>query len=165
MTMCHFRAQNGPFVLNKFFFVTNDYYYFHLPIGTFHCAKFKKILTGDPESWGCAIFGPKMVDLPQTNFFWKIVNIILIYLLAFFLWKIFKKFFQRIQSYEVAQFWGSNWPIFLNKNFFRKPVDEPCFFHSCLSTCQKWNSDINLLVKYWRLKNTEISFPESHFWL
>ena len=31
------------------FFGTNHYYYFHLPIGPFHCAKFKKILTADPE--------------------------------------------------------------------------------------------------------------------
>ena len=28
---------------------TNHYYYFHLPIDPFHCAKFKKILTADPE--------------------------------------------------------------------------------------------------------------------
>ena len=46
---------------------TNHYYYFHLPIGPFHCAKFKKILTADPEL--CSIFGSKMVHLPQTKFF------------------------------------------------------------------------------------------------
>ena len=28
---------------------TNHYYYFRLPIGSFYCAKFKKILTADPE--------------------------------------------------------------------------------------------------------------------
>ena len=50
------------------FFGTN-HYYFPLHIGSFHCAEFKKILTADPELWGCAIFGPKMVQLPQTNFF------------------------------------------------------------------------------------------------
>ena len=55
------------------------------------------------------------------------------------------------------QFLGPKWPISPNENFFRKPVNEPCFFHSCLSTCQKSKSDINLLVKYWRLKNTEMS--------
>ena len=54
-------------------FGTNHYYYFHLPIGPFHCAKFKKILTVDPELWGCTIFGPKMVHLPQTTFFWKLL--------------------------------------------------------------------------------------------
>ena len=48
--------------------------------------------------------------------------------------------------------------------FFRKPINEPCFFHSCLSTCQKSKSDINLLVKYWRLKNIEILLAESYFW-
>ena len=30
--------------------------------------------------------------------------------------------------------------------FFRKPVNKPCYFHSCLSALQKSKSDINLLV-------------------
>ena len=68
----------------QFFFGTNHYYLFHLPIGLFHCAKFLKILTADQELWGCAIFGPKMVHLPQTKIFQKIINIVLIYLLALF---------------------------------------------------------------------------------
>ena len=125
----------------------------------------KTILTADSELWGCTIFGPKMVHLPYTNFFWKIINVILIYLLAPFIGTILKQFFQQIQSYEDAQFLGLKWPISPTDKFFRKPVNEPCFFHSCLSTCQKSKSDINLLVKYWRLKNTEISLAESHFWL
>ena len=83
--------------------------------------------------------------------------------------KIFKKFFHRIQSYEDVQFLGPKWPISPNENFFRKPVNKPCFFHSCLSTCQKSKWDINLLVKYWRLKNTEVQKPcfwaiFDHFW-
>ena len=82
----------------------------------FHCAKFKRNLTMDPESWLCTIFGPKVVHLPQII-------------------------------------------------FFRKPVSEPCFFYSCLSTCQKSRSDINLFVKYWWFKNTENSLAESHFCL
>ena len=60
----------------QFFFGTNHYHYFHLPIGPFHCATFKKILMLDPEFWGCTIFGPKMVHLP--HFFWTIIKIILI---------------------------------------------------------------------------------------
>ena len=61
------------------------------------------------------------------------------------------------------------WPLSLckslkkpspNENFFRKAVNDPCFFHSCLSTCQKSKPDINLLVKYWQLKNTEISLAK-----
>ena len=51
-----------------------------------------------------------------------------------------------------------------NENFFRKPVNVPCFFHSRISTtCQKSKSDINLSMKYWRLKNTEISLARGHF--
>ena len=69
MKMCHFQAQNSPISPEQNSFGTNHYYYFHLPIGPFHCAKFKKILTEDPESSGYAIFEPKMVHLPQTNFF------------------------------------------------------------------------------------------------
>ena len=118
------------------------------------------------ELWGCAIFGPKMAHLSWTNFFWyKPLLLLSSTYWPFSLCKIFKKFFQRIQSYEDAQFLGPKWPISPNENFFRKPVNEPCFFHSCLSTWQKSKSDINLLVKYWRLKNTEISLTESHFWL
>ena len=61
---------SGPkFCHEQNFFGTNHCYYFHLPIARFHCAKFKKILTVDPELWRCAIFGPKMVHLPQTKIF------------------------------------------------------------------------------------------------
>ena len=61
----------------------------------------------------------------------------------------------------MRNFWAQNGPFPQMKIFFRKPINEPCFFHSCLSTCQKSKSDINLLVKYWQLKNTEISLVES----
>ena len=111
------------------------------------------------------IFWPKMVHLPQTHF--VLENYYHSHLpVSHFHCKIFKKkFFQRIQSYKDVQFLDPKWPISPNEIFFRKPVNEPCFFHSCLSTCQKSKSDINLLVKYWWLKNTEISLDESHFCL
>ena len=129
------------------------------------CKIFKKILTADPELWRCAIFEPNMDYLPETIFFLKI-NIILMYLLAHFIEQnVKKKFFQWIQSYEDVQLLGPKCPISLNEKFFQKTCYEPCFFHLCLSTCQKLKSDINLLVKYWRLKNTEISLAETHFCL
>ena len=162
--MCHFQVQNGPFVMNRIFLVqiTNHYYYFHLPIGPFNCAKFEKNSYCDPELWGCAIFGPNMVHLPQTKFFWKI-NIILIDLSAPFIVQNFKKILP--VDPELCTIFGPKWPISPSENFFKKPVNESCFFHSCLSICQKSKSDINILLKYWRLKNTEISLAESHFWL
>ena len=97
--MCHFHAQNGSFVL-KNFFGTNNYYYFHLPIGPFHCTKSLKILIAHPEFWGCTICGSKMAHL--------------------------------------------------NENFFRKPVNKPCFFHSCLSTSQVRHYSITI-KEYWNL--------------
>ena len=58
-----------------------------------------------------------MVHLPPEIFFLKIVNIILIYLLASFTGQNLKKFFQRIQSYDM-QFLGPKWPISPNEIFF-----------------------------------------------
>ena len=57
----------------------------------------------------------------------------------------------------IHHFWAQSGP-FASNIFFRKLANEPCFFYSCLSTCQKGNSDINLLVKYWWFKNTKILF-------
>ena len=132
---------------------------------SFSLCKIKKNLTVDPELWECVIFGPKMVHLPQTFFFWKIINIILIYLLAPFIVQNFKKILLAdLELRGCANVWVQNDPFPKMRIFFRKPVNEPCFFHSCLSTCQKSKSNINLLVKYWRLKSTEISLAESHFW-
>ena len=122
MRMCHFRAQTGPFVLKKKFFGAN-HYYFRLPIDPFHCAKFKKILRENPELWGCVIFWPKMVHLPQTKIIFGkllIVNSTLIYLLAPLTVQNFEKIFPADLSYEYAQFLDPKWPIFSNENFFQK---------------------------------------------
>ena len=62
---------------------------------------------------------------------------------------------------RMCNFWAQNGPFPQMRIFFRKPVNEPCFFHSCLSRCQKSKTCINLLVKYWQLKNTEISLAKS----
>ena len=86
-----FLDPKSPICHKQISFGTNHYYYFHLPIGPFHCAKFKEILTPDKEPWGCTVFGPKMVICPKQNSFWKIINIILIYLLAPFIRQYFKK--------------------------------------------------------------------------
>ena len=37
-----FSGRKWPICHEQIFFGTNHYYYFHLPIGSFHCAKFKK---------------------------------------------------------------------------------------------------------------------------
>ena len=110
----HLQDQNGPFFLYKSFLVQTivNCYYFHLPIGSFHCAKLKKILTVDPELWRCPIFGSKMVHLPQTNFFTE--NYYYhshLPISLFHCAKLKKKIFQQIQSYEDVQFLGPNSPF------------------------------------------------------
>ena len=123
MRMCHFQVRNGPFVLN--FFGTNHYYYCHLPIGPFHCAKFKNVLAADPELWGCTIFGPTMVHLPPPplkNFFWKIMDIILIYLLASFIVLNFKKIFPADRELRGCAIFGPKMAHFFKWEFFQKTL-------------------------------------------
>ena len=104
-----FSGPKWPVCPEQKIFRTNHYYYFHLLIGSFHCAKFKKFFRTDPGLWGCTIFGPKIVHLPQTKFFRKTINIILIYLLAPFILKKIKP----IQIYEDVPFSGPKYPKFL----------------------------------------------------
>ena len=118
---------------------------------------FKKILRANP--WVMMMRHFRVQNNPYVlNTFFKVQTIV-IYLLALWIGQ-HSSCGSRVMW--MRNFWAQNGPY---ENFFRKPVNEPCFFHSCLSTCQKSKSDINLLVKYWRLKNTEISLAESHFWL
>ena len=46
--MCHFRAQNRPFVLNKFFLIETIITFIYL-LALFIVQNLKKILTVDPE--------------------------------------------------------------------------------------------------------------------
>ena len=73
MRMYHFRAQNGPFVLNKNFFDTNHYYYFHLPIGPFIVQNFKKFLQSIQSYEDVSFFDPKWSICPK-KFFGKLLK-------------------------------------------------------------------------------------------
>ena len=127
----------------------------------------------------------KKIKQPHMNFFLQkqLIKFSCTYWSLLFC-KIFKKILRLIQSYEAVPFSGPKWPICHEQTFLvqmiiitfiylltlfivqnLKKFFQPCFFHSCLSTCQKSKSDINLLVKYWQLRNTEISMAESHLWL
>ena len=72
---------------------------------------------------------------PKQNFFWKIIVIILIYLLALFIVQNFKKILPADPELWDAKFLGLKWPISPNDNFFQKT----CWwvlFHPCLSTAK-----------------------------
>ena len=80
----HFRAQNGPFAMNKILQTIIITFIYLLAL--FIVRNLKNFFTADPELRGYAIFGPKMVHLPPLFFFFlKITNITLIYLLAPFI--------------------------------------------------------------------------------
>ena len=132
------------------FFGTNYYYYFHLAIGPFHCAKLKKIVTMDPELWGCTIFGPKMVPFaPHKFFFWKLLISFSSTYYSLSLCKILKRFFQLIQSYENLQFLGPKWPIFLNGHFKKKNLLMSLVSLICVYLYSTNESQI--LICYWNI--------------
>ena len=87
----------------------------------------------------------------------KIMNIIFIYPLTPFVVINLKKILKADPGlWRCTIFWVINGSFATIRIFFRKPVNNPCSFHSCLSTCQISKSDDDLLNKYWWLKNTEI---------
>ena len=117
--MCHFWAQNGPFVMNKIFLVQTIIITFIYLLGLFIVQNLKKFL-----KWIHSYEDAQFLDLKwsiclEQNFFWKLISFSSIYY-PLSLCKILKKFFQRIQSYEDAQFLGPKWPISPNENFFQK---------------------------------------------
>ena len=99
MRMTPFLEPKWSICPKQFFLGKNYYYLFHLPISSFHSAKFKKNSSS------------------------------------------------RSRVKRMRNFGAKNGPFSRMRMFFRKAVNEPCFCHSCLSTCQKSKSDINLLVK------------------
>ena len=108
-----------------------------------HCAKFKEILTADPELWQCTFFGSKIAHLSQTNFFWKFITIILIYLLAPLIVQNLKKVLPADpELWGCSNYWGQNGPfpqiIIFSENLFMSLV---CFIRAYLHTK-------NLKVKY-----------------
>ena len=108
--------------------------------------------------------GPKWSICPKQNFlenYWYHSHLPIS---PFHCARFLKNSSSRSRVMRMCNFWAQNGPFPQMRIFFRKPINGPCFFHSCLSTCQKSKSNINLIVKRWRLKSTEISLTESHFW-
>ena len=61
---------------------------------------------------------------------------------------------------SIRHFQAKN-DLFSQKFFFQKPINKSCSFHWFLSTFKNPKSDANPLLKYWRLKKTEISLAGS----
>ena len=67
--MCHFRAQNGPLVMNKFFLVQAIIVTFIYLLALFTVQNFKKLLQWIPSYKDMPFLGPKWSICPKTNFF------------------------------------------------------------------------------------------------
>ena len=150
-----FLGPKWPICSEQKFLAKNHCYYFHLSIGPFHCAKFKKILTADLALWRCTNFGPKMVHLPQTKFLWKIITIIFIYLLAPFILPIFLKKILRVDSelWGCVPFLGPKWPICPEQTFFGK--NHCYYFHLPIGPfhCAKFKNILTADLALWRCTN------------
>ena len=88
--MCHFRVQNGPFAPNKIFLVQTIITFIDL-LALFIVQNLKKFLQRIQSYEDVPFLGTKWSICSKQNFFWKIINIILIYLLAPFIVQNFKK--------------------------------------------------------------------------
>ena len=121
MRMCHFWAQNGPFYLNKILLVQAIIITFIYLLVLFIVQNLKKVLTADPELWGCAIFGSKMVHLPQTKkLLEKIINIIFIYQLVPFIVQNFKETLPADPELWGCAIFGPKMAHLLKQEFFQK---------------------------------------------
>ena len=78
-----FGSRNAPFVLNKLFLSTNHCYYFHLPNGPFHCAKFHLWIQSyvDGNFWAQNGPFPQMIIFSE-NLLMSLVSLIHAYLHA-----------------------------------------------------------------------------------
>ena len=84
MRMCYFRAQNGPFVMNKIFLVQTIIITLIYLLALFIVQNLKKFLQQIQSHQDAPFLGPNRSIFPN-KFFWKIINIIFIYLLAPFI--------------------------------------------------------------------------------
>ena len=135
-----FLGPKWPICPDKILLVQTIIITFIYLLALFIVQNLKKFLQRIQSYEDVPFLGPKW-SICLKNFFEKLLKSFSSTYQPLSLCKILKKFFQRIQSYKDG-------PFLQMRIFFRKPVNEPCFFHSCLSTCQKSKSDINLLVKY-----------------
>ena len=108
----------SPICHKQIYFGTNHCYYFHLPVGPFHCAKFQKNSYKESRVMRIHHFwAPNDSFAPNIFFFWKkIINVIFIYLLAPFILQNFEKILTANPDLRGCSTFGPKIPQFvLNK--------------------------------------------------
>ena len=116
--MCHFQAQNDPFVLNNFFLVQTIIFTFIYLLALFVAQNLKKFLQQIQSYKDAPFLAPKQSICPKQIFFWKIINIILIYLLTPFIVQNFKKMLPADPEFWVCAIFGPKMPHFAKWEFF-----------------------------------------------
>ena len=115
------------------FLGTKNCYYFHLPLWPFHCAKFKRILTADPELRECTIFGSKIVHSPQLIFFLENYHQSHLLISHFHCSKFKKNSSSGSRVMSMCNFWAKNGPFpqweFFSENLLMSIVS---FIHAYL---------------------------------
>ena len=124
-------------------------YNFHLPNDHFNCAKSKNNFYSRYRVTTRRHFWTQYGSFAPNNFFFlEIYYHSHLPISSFHCVKSKKTSSIGSRVMRMWNFGAQNDPFPQMIIFFRKPVNEPCFFHSYLSTSQKLKSDINLLVKY-----------------
>ena len=106
MRMCHFRAQNSPFVLNKFFLVQTIIITFIYLLALFIVQNLKKFLQQIQSYKDAPFLGQQWPFVMNKFFLVQTIIITFIYLLALFFVQNLKQFLLQIQSYKDAPFLG-----------------------------------------------------------
>ena len=130
--MCHFRDQNGPFVMNKTFLVQTIIITFIYLLALFTVQNLKKFLPRISRVLRmCHFWGQNGPFAPNKSFFWKIINIILIYLLAPLTGQNFKKILPALWGCAI---FGPKMAHFPKWEFFSEDllISLVSFIHDCL---------------------------------
>ena len=118
-----------------------------IPFGSCYCSKLEK----KPHQKEVTPFlGPKLPIGPQWYCFWKNHWPNFHVPLGPFLMQNFKKILRvDPKIWECTIFWPKM-TLLPQKRifFFRKLFSQPCCVHSFLSTCKKYTSDVNWLMRY-----------------
>ena len=126
-----FSGPKQPICPEKSFFGTNHCYYFHLPIGPFHCAKFKKHAYSRSRVMRLCHFWVQNGSFTPNKFFWE--NLLISFLFTYqgrSLCKILKNYLGKSKVMRMCNFWAKNGQFAqMRIFFFRKSVNEPCSFH------------------------------------
>ena len=131
----------------------------------FIALNFKKLLTGDPELWRSANFGPNMVHFPHFFFFFLGGGDCYHFHLPIgplHCAKFTKNSYRRSRVMMIYHFLSQNGQLLQMISFSENLLTSlVTFIHASMHAM----SDINLLMKRWRLKNTEMPLADCHFWL